>query len=294
MTANGPAPLSSIFCFFGAFFLFSCTDAGAKYLVLAGMQPPFLSWTRFLVHAVLVSLLLRLWVRPQRFAPANPGAHVLRGILLFLSGLFSFWSLITLQLVEFIAIIFMGPLVITALAQPLLGEKVEWQRWIAVGVGLIGVLVITRPGFGTFKAGHASALLAMLTHSLFVIMTRRMSASETHESLLILPAVVATVFMLPAVPLTGSLPANGLQWAVLLSLGAFAALGHWLFLRAYRTTEASVLAPYAYVQMLWTALFGYFLFGNIPDGWTMLGSAIIIAGGLYLMHRDRLARAQHR
>lgn len=286
---TGP-PLSAILGFLGAFFLFSCTDAGAKYLVLAGMEAPFLSWVRFLVHAALAMLFLRLWLRPQRLQASRPIAHIIRGILLFTSGLLAFSSLYTLELVEFIAIIFMGPLVVTVLAGPLLGEEVEFQRWVAVAVGLVGVLIITRPGFGVLKIGHLAALGAMGTHVLFVIMTRRMSVSETPESLLVLPAVVASVMMLPMVPIFGSFPQDGVQWAVMLSLGVFAAAGHLLFIRAYRLAEASVLAPYTYVQIVWTALFGYLLFGNLPDVWTLTGTALIIGCGLFSMHRDRAAR----
>ncbi|MCV0394879.1 MAG: DMT family transporter [Rhizobiaceae bacterium] len=286
-TAGGATPLAAILCVFGAFFLFSCTDAGAKTLVLAGMHPAFVSWMRFVVHAILAVLLMRAWWKPGRFLSRRWWAHLLRGAMLFSSGLMAFSALRSLQLVEFISIIFMAPLVITVLASVLLGEHVEWRRWMAVLVGLAGVMVITRPGMGVFQIGHLLAIGAMLAYCVFVILTRFLSATESQETLLLLPALVAVVGMLPAIPAIASLPVGPLHWVILLSLGIFGASGHWLLIRAYRIASASALAPYAYLQMLWTLFFGYMLFGDVPDRWTVVGASIIVASGLYLMHRDR-------
>ena len=127
----------------------------------------------------------------------------------------------------------------------------------------------------------------MLTFCVFTIMTRYMSASETQEALLLLPALVAVVGMLPALPYVAAFPSNSAHWLILLSLGLFGAAGHWLLIRAYRTTSASALAPYTYTQMVWTIAFGYLIFGDLPDAWMMVGSTVIIGSGLYLMRRDR-------
>lgn len=283
-------PLAAILCVFGAFFFFSCADAGAKVLVTSGMNPAFVSWMRFLMHALIAVVLLRIWWLPTRFRPNRIAAHLLRGVMLFASGLMSFSAVATLQLAEFISIIFMAPLIITALASLFLGEHVEWQRWMAVGVGLCGVLIVTQPGIGAFHTGHMLAIGAMLTYCVFTIMTRQMSASESQEALLLLPALVAVIGMLPALPLAMSIPSSALHWAILLSLGVFGVSGHWLLIKAYRTASASALAPYAYLQMLWTISFGYLIFGDLPDIWMIVGAGVIIASGLYLMHRDRLSR----
>jgi len=283
-------PLSAIFCVFGAFFAFSCTDAGAKYLVLQGMHPAFASWVRFVVHMIVVGALLRIPTRPSRLRVLSLPMHILRGMLLLVSGILGFSSLLTLQLVEMVSIAFAAPLVITALAGPLLGERIGWQRWIAILVGFGGVLVITRPGFGGLQTGHLFAGLSVLSYCFFAIMTRWMSAMETQESLLLIPAIVAVLTMLPVIPSIGSLPENAIQWCVLLALGVSGSLGHWLLLKAYRVAAASAIAPYAYLQMLWTLCFGYFVFGQMPDGWTVAGSSIIVAGGLYLVHSDRRQR----
>ena len=133
-----------------------------KYLVLSGISAPFVSWTRFAVHVLLVCILLRGWSNPSRFRANNLPVQVLRGLFLFGSTIFNFLALNTLQLAETTSIFFFAPMVITALAGPLLGEWAGWRRWLAILAGFAGVLVITRPGVGVFGVGHVFALCSML------------------------------------------------------------------------------------------------------------------------------------
>jgi drug/metabolite transporter (DMT)-like permease len=149
------------------------------------------------------------------------------------------------------------------------------------------VLVITRQGIGEFEVGHAWALASTLCYCLYVILTRHMSRIETAESLIFYSALAPVVMMLPAVPYTASAPQDALQLAVLLSLGVFGGLGHWLVIRAYRLATATALAPFPYLQMVWMIALGYMVFDQLPDGWTLLGAAIIVASGLYIVHRER-------
>jgi drug/metabolite transporter (DMT)-like permease len=274
--------------------LFSMLDTGAKYLVLSGMEAPFVSWVRFAVHVLLVLVLLRGWSNGASVRPASLWRQVLRGVFLFGSTLFNFLALETLQLAETTSIAFFAPMVITALAGPLLGERAGWRRWAAVLTGLAGVLVITRPGLGQFGIGHAYALAATFSYCFYVIMTRHMSATESAASLIFWSALAPVVLMLPVVPYTASAPADGFHLAVLLSLGFFGAFGHWLLIKAYRLASATALAPYAYLQMLWMIGLGYLVFGQFPDGWTLGGAAIIVASGLYIVHREHRLRLKSR
>ena len=146
--------------------LFCFLDTSAKYLVLSGMAAPFVSWARFASHAVLVLVLFRAWRNPAMFRVVSLPAQMLRGLFLFGSTLFNFMALKTLQLAETTSIFFVAPMVITALAGPLLGEWAGWRRWLAVVAGFCGVLVITRPGVGTFELGHLYALCAMFSYCL--------------------------------------------------------------------------------------------------------------------------------
>ena len=278
----------------GAGLLFSFLDTGAKYLVLSGMAAPFVSWMRFAVHVVLVLVLLRGWSNAATFRPVSLPRQVLRGVFLFGSTLFNFLALNTLQLAETTSIAFFAPMVITALAGPLLGEWAGWRRWAAVLAGFAGVLVITRPGLGLFGIGHGYSLAATFSYCFYVIMTRHMAGTETAETLIFYSALAPVVLMLPVLPYTASAPPDLFHLAVLLSLGVFGAFGHWLLIKAYRMASATSLAPYAYLQMLWMIGLGYLFFDQFPDGWTLGGAAIIVAGGLYIVHREHRLRLRSR
>lgn len=286
-TATAPA---AILLVFAAGVLFALLDASAKYLVLNGFEAPFVVWMRFAIHVVLVLILLRGWSDRQMFKVVSLPRQVLRGVLLFGSTIFNFLALQTLQLAEGISIYFFAPMVITALAGPLLGEWAGWRRWIAVAVGFVGIMVVTRPGFGTFGLGHLYAVASMLSYVFYVIMTRAMGHTETSSSLIFYSALAPVVFMAPAVPLYGALPDNALQWALLVSLGFYGALGHYLLIRAYKLASASALAPYPYLQMVWAVALGYLVFAELPDRWTVIGAAIIVASGLYIVNRERQLR----
>ncbi|PHP66420.1 EamA family transporter [Zhengella mangrovi] len=294
MTRPAPAetatPTAAILLIAAACFLFACLDTSAKILVTSGMDARFVSWARFAEHAVLAFVLLRGWSNAAVLKVSSVPAQIIRGMLLFGSTFFNFMALQTLQLAETISIFFFAPMVITALAGPLLGEWAGWRRWAAVAVGFTGVLVITRPGMGQLGIGYLYVALAMLSYCFYVIMTRKLSETETPESLIFFSALTPAVLMAPVVPLYGSIPATPLHWAVLLGLGFFGGIGHWLLINAYKRATVFALAPYPYLQMVWMVLFGWLVFGDLPDHYTLGGSLIIIASGLYIVHRERILR----
>lgn len=289
-SSDTATPASAIALILTAGLLFSCLDAAAKYLVLAGYAPAFVTWCRFATHFLAVPFIFRLWDKPEQLKTGNLAGQLLRGVFLFGSTIFNFLALQTLQLAETVSIFFFAPMVITALAGPLLGEWAGWRRWAAIGAGFAGVLVITRPGAGAFSVGHVFALLSMLSYSTYVIMTRSMGARESAVSLIFYSALAPTLFMAWAVPLEGQWPQAPLHWALLASLGAFGGGGHFLIIKAYQKATTGALAPYPYMQMLWMAGLGYLVFGQTPDRWTVLGAGIILASGLYIVHRERVLR----
>lgn len=289
-TTDGAAPGSAILLVFGSGVLFTFLDSTAKYLVLSGFDSGFITWVRFAVHAGLVIILFRAWQKPERLKAHSLWRQSLRAVFLFGSTIFNFLALQTLQLAETVSIMFFGPMVITALAGPMLGEWAGWRRWLAVLIGLVGVLVITRPGMSAFGAGHIFALCAMLSNSLYSIMTRSLSANETAESLIFYSAIVPVLLLFPFVPLKGTMPADALSWFLILSLGVYGGLGHWLLVRAYRIATATALAPYPYLQMVWMIGSGYMIFNQLPDRWTVIGAGIIVASGLYIVYREHMLR----
>ena len=275
---------------FGAGICFTFLDTSAKYLVLAGMRPEFVSWVRFAVHLLLVAVLFRAWANPDVLRRRSLFLQVVRGVFLYGSTIFNFVALKSLQLAETTSISFLGPMVITALAGPLLGEWAGWRRWLAIAAGFAGMLVVTRPGLGVFGWGHVFALGSMLSYALYVIMTRRMGSTETPESLIFYSALAPVLLMAPVVPATATVPPSVPMWMLLLSLGVYGALGHYMIIHAFKRATAIALAPYPYLQIVWMVASGYLVFGDLPDGWTVLGAAIIVASGLYIVHREHRVR----
>jgi drug/metabolite transporter (DMT)-like permease len=270
--------------------LLTLLDTSAKYLVLSGMSAQFISWMRFVEHLVLAAIILRPWSQPNVLRYVSLPRQLLRGCFLFGSTFFNFQALRTLQLAETNSIYFFAPMIITAIAGPLLGEWAGWRRWAAIAAGLVGVLIITRPGFGAFELGHLYALASTLSYCFYVLMTRQMGAVETPESLIFYSALAPVVLMSPAVPYTASMPSDWFHLIVLLSLGIYGGLGHWFIIKAYRLATTTALAPYPYLQMVWMILAGYLVFRQLPDGWTLTGAAIIVASGLYIVHREHRLR----
>ncbi|MFC3751303.1 DMT family transporter [Aquamicrobium ahrensii] len=277
-----------------AYILFTFLDTSSKYLVLAGVTPVFIAWMRFAGHVALVAGLFRSWRDPSRFRAASLTSHVVRGAFLSGSTICNFLALRHLQLAETTSIYFFGPMLITALAGPLLGEWAGWRRWLAILAGFAGVLVITRPGVGVFGVGHVFALCAMVSNSIYVIMTRRMSATETPESLVFYSALAPMILLTPTLFFTGWPSVGPFQWFILLLLGVFGGLGHWCLIQAYRQATTTALAPYPYTQMVWMILAGWLIFDQFPDDWTLVGAAIIVASGLYIVHREHRLRVRNR
>ncbi|WP_235679077.1 DMT family transporter [Aquibium microcysteis] len=289
-TQETATPVPAILLVFSAGLLFSFLDASAKYLGSVGLASPFIAWTRFAIHVLLALVLLRAWSSPAVFRVNSMPRQLLRGMFLFGSTFFNFLALQTLQLAETVSIFFFAPMVITAIAGPLLGEWAGWRRWIAILVGFAGVVVVTRPGMGVFGIGHVYALCAMASYCLYVIMTRHMSRQETAESMIFYSALAPVVLMAPTLPFYASMPQDGVQWAVLLSMGVLGGIGHWLLIKAYRIATTTALAPYAYLQLVWMVSLGYLIFGDLPDHWTIGGALIIVSSGLYIVHRERQLR----
>ena len=274
----------------GACFLFPFLDASGKYLVMHGMSAPFVAWARYAVHMVLALILFRAWSNRMIFKTHNLSAQMVRSMFLFGSTVFNFLALQTLQLAEAVSIAFFAPMLTVALAGPLLGEHAGWRRWAAIFVGFIGMLIVTRPGFGSFGLGHFYALGFVVCQTLYVIMTRHMGARESAESLIFYSALIPTLLMLPTVPLYGSMPQGPLQWGVLAMTGISGGLGHWLLIKAYQRASTSALAPYPYTQIVWMVGLGWFAFGDLPDKWTLVGASVIISSGLYILHREHKLR----
>ncbi len=269
----------------GTTLCFAGLDTVAKYLTRE-YHPLQVVWGRYFFQAVLI--LPFIWRRGLRrsFATNRPKLQIERALLISLITFTFFTTLRYLPMVDAQAISFTMPLILTAIAFFFLGEKVGPRRWAAVAVGFFGVLLIIRP---TGDSMHWAAILCLgcaLLNACFHLMTRTLAKHDRPEVGIVYAGFVGAAIFTLTVPWVWQTPDAG-SFALLASMGVLGALGHYCLSQAYVYTRASVIAPYVYVQMVWVALFGFTLFGDVPEMSTVLGTAVVIVAGIYIFYRER-------
>ena len=187
-----------------------------------------------------------------------------------------------LPLADMIAIGFAGPLVVTSMAPVFLGEQVGWRRWLAVGAGFAGVLVMVRPTGDAFQFG-----------SIRDVVTRQILRSECTLAVLFVTTTVVLLAGLATWPLGWSTLDPWHLWRFLV-VGILVGGGHYLVIEAFRYGEASVVVPFKYTNLIWATLFGYLLFGHLPRAGTITGAAIVVVTGIYILHRETLQKRAQR
>lgn len=275
--------------------LFSGLDTTAKFLATReGLGMGQIVWSRFIVQFMLLLVLvpaLGFMSVKALFTTNRLGLQLLRSVLMVGTTAFNFMALQYMRLDQTITIIFLAPLTVALLAGPLLGEWVGRRRMIAIMVGFLGVLIAVRPGLGIMHPAVVYAFAAMLVYALFMLLTRHMARFDPPLVTLFYSMFVGTFAGIPFAIADWHTPPDALSWILLGSLGILGGLGHWLFLHAYRLAPASTIAPFLYMQFLTMVAFGYIVFSDLPDVWTLAGAALIVASGIYLVHREhRLAR----
>jgi S-adenosylmethionine uptake transporter len=226
--------------------------------------------------------------------PRHPWWTAGRTAAAVVTGVSAFYAFSNLPLAQVYAILFAAPLLITVLAIPMLGEVVRLRRGAAVVVGLIGVLIVLRPGQADLGLGHLAALTAAVGSALSSIIVRKIGAEERSVVLILYPLLANFLIMGAILPFV-YVPMPMIHFAgfALIAVLAFAAM--LLTIYAYRLAEAGTVAPMQYSQILWAAGYGYFFFDEAPDGYTALGASVIIGSGLYILFREsRLRTSEHR
>jgi len=288
-TARPVRPLLGILILLGAVACFACMDASVKWLN-RDLKPVQIAGVRYLVSLMAVAVFINPWSHPDILKPRKLKLQFGRASFLIASTLCVFLALRFLPLTQLTAINFSAPLITALLAGPVLGERIGPRRLVAVLVGFAGVLVITRPFGGSVQPAVVLALMAALSGAGYYLTTRLLAAHDRPETTLFYTGLVGTVVLSPTLPFVWQSPSTPLVWGVLLGLGLLGALGHWLLILAHRHAPASVLAPFFYVQIIGAVVFSVTVFGERPDRWTLLGSATVIASGLYLLYRERVRR----
>ena len=271
----------------GAVFCFAMLDVSAKWLA-SGMDPWQIVFARYAGSVLMVVALLNPISHPGVLRTKRPWLQWARSLLLLASTALNFFALRYLQLAETVSIMFATPLLVALLSGPLLGEWPGPRRLAAIGVGFLGVLIITRPGLGGL---HPAAFLSMIgcaCYALYSLATRVLAAHDSSETTMMYSGFAGALFMLPITPFVWVTPHDLTSWVLMASVAAFGSFGHWLLILAHRLAPATVLAPFIYSQIVWMIGMGYFVFGQLPDGWTFVGASIVIASGLYLLYRERV------
>jgi drug/metabolite transporter (DMT)-like permease len=266
------------------------SDVTAKYLS-SSLPSIEIAWLRFLVFGLIMMPAMVPGSPLYAMQSTRPGFQLWRGVALLGSSLFFITGLRFLPIAEASATGFVSPLFVTALSIVFLGEIVGVRRWLATAVGLVGVVIILRPGSGAFHPAALFPIVSAFAWACTLVMTRMMSGSERAITTMTYSSISGVVILSVLVPFVWVAPGwHGVLFGILIGIASTA--GQWIVVLAFRYADASVLAPFSYTQLVWVSVLGFFLFGEVPDVWTVTGAAFIVASGLYTAHRERVRRSQ--
>ena len=264
---------------------FAALDSTAKWLVLA--LPVFqVVWLRFVTHTLLAMVVLTPRYGWALYRPRMVRLQLLRALMQAVMTALNFWALQYLQLDVTGAIQFSVPILIAVISARLLDERLDARRWVAILVGFAGVLLIVRPGSQGFHPAVVLSLLNAVLYALFNMLTRRMAAVELPATTQLWSAGGAALLLTPLGLLQWTMPQDTVTWILVLIMGVFGGLGHLMVTQAHRYASAAVLGPFLYQQIIYMTLFGWLVFGHVPDAAVIGGAAIVVASGLYLLYRE--------
>ena len=282
------APMQGIMLICCAVVLFSVMTILFKAL-LADYTVAQAVWARYFFQLTIL-LPVVLWRhRLRELRPRQPLLHAIRGIIVVASTGFFFVAISRMAIADALSILFVAPLIVTALSPFLLGEHVGARRWTAVGVGFLGTLVIMRPGFGVFQEASLWALAAGLGYALFIIVTRKLSGQSPPLVTLATTTILGVLATTVIVPFDW-VPPSALQWGLLALMGVIVFAADLLLIKAFDHASAPLLAPILYFEIVMSTIVSYVFFSDFPDRWTWLGVTIVIASGVYISLREHRRR----
>ena len=283
-------PLRGIALLLASTVFLGTSDATSKYLskTLPSVE---IAWIRFLIFALIMIPAMVPGSPVFALRTKRPVLQIMRGAALLGSSVLFISGLRFLPIAEASATSFVSPLFVTALSIVFLGEKVGLRRWLATAVGLVGVLIVLRPGTGAFHPAAFFPVVSAFAWASCLILTRLMSGQERAMVTMTYSSIIGFAILCALVPFVWVAP----TWHDILFgtiIGVTSTAGQWIVVLAFRYADASVLAPFSYVQLLWVTLLGFLIFGEVPDAWTITGAAFIVASGLYTAHRERVRHSQ--
>ncbi len=261
---------------------FAALDAVAKWLVRT-LPVAEVVWLRFATHVLLMLAVLL----PRRgialLHMKSVKLNVLRGAMLASMTGLNFWALQYLQLAETGAIQFSVPILIALLSAWWLKERLDARRWAAVVAGFVGVLLVIRPGSHAFQPAILISVVQAFIYAAFNLLTRRMAATESPETMQLVSAMAALVVLAPVALPQWQTPSGAWTFVLVLSTGVFGGIGHLAVAQAHKWASAAVLGPFLYQQILYMTLWGWLVFGQVPDAFVVAGGAVVVLSGLYLL-----------
>lgn len=284
MSDTSQSPLRGLGFAFAAFGLFATHDAVIKLL---GMQFAVFQIIFFAMLFAFVPMSIMMLADRQvdNFRPHHPWLILIRSATTVIAMSAAFYAFTVLPLAEVYALLFATPLLITAMSAWLLGEPVRGQRWAAVIVGLIGVLIVLRPGVTVISFGHICALIAAFCSASGSIIMRKIGGEERTAVMILYPmlsSILAMGLILPFV----YVPMQIVDLGLAASVGVMSVFAQMMIIIAYRSAPAAVVAPTQYSQILWATAFGALFFDELPDMWVGVGAAVIIASGVFIVWRE--------
>ena len=291
--APAPHPLRGILMIMTAVAMFTVMDSMAKYL--SRFYPvPGIVWARYSFHFLFVVMILGPRMKLDLARSKRPALQVARGFVLAASSMLFFSALKFMPMAEASSISFVAPMLVTLLSVVLLKEKVEFARWLAVGAGFVGVLIIIRPGGGVFSWVAVLPLATAGTFAVYQILTRKLAGVDSPYTSLFYSGLIGTVVLAAVLPFAWTTPTTLMHALMLPAIGFIGGLSHLILIRAYDHAPVSTLAPFSYTQLIWVMVMGYLVFGDFPDHWSLIGIAVIMASGIYIATHQQLSERQRR
>lgn len=267
---------------------------GFVKLLAATYDPKQIVWFRIVTHLVLVAMVFTPRMGLGLFRTRQVGAQFVSSVMMLLSTLFFFSAVKYVGVAEAISISFVAPLAVVFLAWPLLGERITATRVVAVVVGFAGVLVVIRPGSAVFQWASVLLLGSAICYAIYQIVIRRLAGVDHPATSIFYSVLLGAILMSLLVPFVWKTPQSWVDWVLLLSLGALGGLGHYCVAKALTYASANFIAPFNYTQMIGSVIVGYLMFGEVPDLYTWLGTALIVGAGLLVGWQARRASRMQR
>ncbi len=286
-TNNSKLGLGYMFC---GMFLFAATDAIAKLLTqtLPAIQ---IVWSR--QCGLLLGILIVIAIHGFKVLhTTQPKLQIGRGVLAATSATLFIIGVSYIPLADAVALTFVAPFIVTVMGAVILKEPVGIRRWSAVTIGFIGTLIVIRPGLGVV---HPAAFLVIIAATAFAfrqILSRVLAGGDKTSTTIAYTAIVSWCLLSIPLPFVWQTPTTSLEIVLLIAIAVLAACAETLVIMALGAAQAVIVAPVQYSILIWGTMYGFLIFGQLPDFWTLVGASIIVATGLYTLNRERIASGQ--